>query len=147
MSITTIFQSEVKQFMRGRRKNRRSQWPHGLRNELPPPARTLGSWVRDPLEAWMSVCVYSVFVLFCVQVGTLRRADHQFSSNVGIFYLSHNTYTMNNGKAVENLLACDTKLSGKCSRMFPRNKLPPSSGSKRKPSKYQQEPCSKQSSG
>jgi hypothetical protein len=25
-------------------------------------ARTLGSWVRIPLEAWMSVCVYSVFV-------------------------------------------------------------------------------------
>jgi hypothetical protein len=26
-------------------------------------ARTLGSWVRIPLKAWMSVCVYSVFVL------------------------------------------------------------------------------------
>jgi hypothetical protein len=29
-------------------------------------ARTLGSWVRIPVEAWMSVCFYSVFVLFCV---------------------------------------------------------------------------------
>jgi hypothetical protein len=27
------------------------------------PAGTLGSWVRIPLKAWMSVCVYSVFVL------------------------------------------------------------------------------------
>jgi hypothetical protein len=27
------------------------------------PARRLGSWVRIPLKAWMSVCVYSVFVL------------------------------------------------------------------------------------
>jgi hypothetical protein len=45
---------------------RRSQWP---------PAQTLGSWSRIPLEAWMSVCVYSVFVLFCVQVAASRRAD------------------------------------------------------------------------
>jgi hypothetical protein len=29
-------------------------------------ARTLGSWVRIPLKAWMFVCVCSVFVLFCV---------------------------------------------------------------------------------
>jgi hypothetical protein len=29
--------------------------------------QTLGSWVRIPLEAWMSVCVYSMF-MFCVQV-------------------------------------------------------------------------------
>jgi hypothetical protein len=28
-----------------------------------------------PLEAWMSTYVYSVFVLCCVQVATLRRAD------------------------------------------------------------------------
>jgi hypothetical protein len=41
----------------------RSQWPRGLRHEL---ARTLGSWVWNPLKAWMSVCVYSVFVLFFV---------------------------------------------------------------------------------
>jgi hypothetical protein len=38
----------------------RSQWPRGLRHEPPSPARTLGSWVRVSLEAWMSVCVYSV---------------------------------------------------------------------------------------
>jgi hypothetical protein len=30
---------------------------------------------RIPFEAWMSLCVYSVFVLFCVYVGALRRAD------------------------------------------------------------------------
>jgi hypothetical protein len=46
--------------------NRRSQWPRGLRHEPSSPTRTLGSWVRIPLEAWMSVCVYFVFVLFCV---------------------------------------------------------------------------------
>jgi hypothetical protein len=34
----------------------RSQWPRGLRHEMCSPARTLGSWVRIPLEAWMSVC-------------------------------------------------------------------------------------------
>jgi hypothetical protein len=39
------------------------------------PARTLGSWFRKPLDAWMSVCVYSVFLLSCVQVAALRRAD------------------------------------------------------------------------
>jgi hypothetical protein len=54
----------------------RSQWPRGLRHELSSPARTLGSWVRISLEAWMSVCVYSMFVLPCVQVADLRRAYH-----------------------------------------------------------------------
>jgi hypothetical protein len=53
------------------------QWQLGLRHELSSPIRTLGSWVRIPLEAWMSVWVYSVFVLSCGQVVTLRRADPQ----------------------------------------------------------------------
>jgi hypothetical protein len=52
----------------------RSQWPRGLRHELSSPARTLGSWIRIPLE-WMSVCSYSVFVLPCVHVAALRLAD------------------------------------------------------------------------
>jgi hypothetical protein len=46
--------------------SRRSQWPSGLRHAPSLPAWTLGSSVRIPLEAWMSVCVYSVFVFFCV---------------------------------------------------------------------------------
>jgi hypothetical protein len=33
----------------------RSQWPRGLRHELSSLARMLGSWVRIPLIAWMSV--------------------------------------------------------------------------------------------
>jgi hypothetical protein len=41
----------------------RSQW-----DELSSPARTLVSWVLMPLDEWISVCVSSVFVLFCVQV-------------------------------------------------------------------------------
>jgi hypothetical protein len=39
----------------------RSQWPRGLRHEMSSLARTLGSWVRTPLKAWMFVCIYSVF--------------------------------------------------------------------------------------
>jgi hypothetical protein len=46
-------------------KESRSQWPRGLRLELSSSARTLWSWVRIPLKAWISVCVYSVFVLPC----------------------------------------------------------------------------------
>jgi hypothetical protein len=42
---------------------------------LSSPAHTLGSCVRIPLEAWMSMCVCSVFVPSCVQVAALRRAD------------------------------------------------------------------------
>jgi hypothetical protein len=53
----------------------RSQWPRSLRHEPSSPDRILGSWVRIPLEEWMSVCIYSVFVLLCVQVEALRRAD------------------------------------------------------------------------
>jgi hypothetical protein len=40
-------------------------------------ARKLEWWVRIPLKAWMCMFVYSVFVLFCVQVAALRRADPQ----------------------------------------------------------------------
>jgi hypothetical protein len=38
----------------------------GVRHELSSLTQTLESWVRIPFKAWMSVCVYSVFVLFCV---------------------------------------------------------------------------------
>jgi hypothetical protein len=58
-----------------RRILRRLEWPRSLRHELSSSAQTLGSWVRIPLEAWMSVCVYSVFILSGVQVAALRRAD------------------------------------------------------------------------
>jgi hypothetical protein len=46
--------------------NGRTQWPHGLRHEASSRARTLGPWIPIPLEAWRSMCVYSVLVLFCV---------------------------------------------------------------------------------
>jgi hypothetical protein len=52
-----------------------SQWPRGLRHELSSLARTLGSSVRIPLEPWIFVLVYSVFVLSCVYVAALRWAD------------------------------------------------------------------------
>jgi hypothetical protein len=48
---------------------RRPQWPRGVMHESSSLARTPGSWVRIPLEAWMSVSVYSVFLLFCVGSG------------------------------------------------------------------------------
>jgi hypothetical protein len=47
----------------------RSQWLRGLRHKLSSLARTLGSWVRIPLKAWMFFCVYFVFVLSCVGSG------------------------------------------------------------------------------
>jgi hypothetical protein len=53
----------------------RSHWPRGLRHEQTSPDRTLGSWVRIPLNASLSVCVYSVFLLSCVQRAALRWAD------------------------------------------------------------------------
>jgi hypothetical protein len=40
----------------------KSQWLRGLRHEMSSPARI-------PLEAWMFVSVYSVFVLSCVGSG------------------------------------------------------------------------------
>jgi hypothetical protein len=53
----------------------RSQSRRGLRHELSSPAQTMGLWARIPLEAWMSVCVYSVFVPSCVQVVALQLTD------------------------------------------------------------------------
>jgi hypothetical protein len=47
----------------------RSQWPRVLRHEMSLPAQSLGSLVRIPLEAWMSVPVSSVFVLSCLDRG------------------------------------------------------------------------------
>jgi hypothetical protein len=47
----------------------RSQRTLGLRHELSSLARTLCSWVRIPLKAWISVCVYSVCVVLCVGSG------------------------------------------------------------------------------
>jgi hypothetical protein len=44
----------------------RPQWPSGLGHKLSSPAQTLGAWVRIQLEAWMSVCVYSLCVVLCV---------------------------------------------------------------------------------
>jgi hypothetical protein len=43
-----------------------NKWPSRLRHEISSSARTLGSWVRIPLEAWMYVCTPYVFVLSCV---------------------------------------------------------------------------------
>jgi hypothetical protein len=42
----------------------RSQWSRGLRPALSSIARTLGSWVRIPLKAWMFVCA-SILCLCC----------------------------------------------------------------------------------
>jgi hypothetical protein len=44
----------------------RSQWPRGLRHEQSSPVQILGSCLRIPPEALMFVCIYFVFVLFCV---------------------------------------------------------------------------------
>jgi hypothetical protein len=44
----------------------RSRWPRGLRHELSSLARTLGSWVRILLKAWMSV--YAFILCLCCPV-------------------------------------------------------------------------------
>jgi hypothetical protein len=61
--------------------NCRAQWRRGLRHELSSPAQTLGSWVRIPLEAWIYVCIYSVFVLPYVQEEGLHWADPPFKES------------------------------------------------------------------
>jgi hypothetical protein len=52
-----------------------SQWPRGLRHELPSLARTLGSWARIPLKAWMfGVCMrlFCVCVVLCLGISLAR---------------------------------------------------------------------------
>jgi hypothetical protein len=56
-------------FWSGHCENSRSQRPCVLRHEPISLARKLESWVRIPLNTWMSLCVYSVFVLLCVDNG------------------------------------------------------------------------------
>jgi hypothetical protein len=53
---------------------RRSQWPRGPKHEPSSPARKPGSWVRIPLR-YGCLCAFILFVLFCVLVAALRRAD------------------------------------------------------------------------
>jgi hypothetical protein len=52
------------QFLYWYLSNCRAQLPRGLRHELPSLARTLGPWVRIPLEAWMSVLCAFILCLF-----------------------------------------------------------------------------------
>jgi hypothetical protein len=47
----------------------RSQMTRGLMHELSSFSRTLRLWVRIPQKPRMSVCVFSVFMLFCVGSG------------------------------------------------------------------------------
>jgi hypothetical protein len=68
----------------------RPQWPLGLRHKLLSSTYTLGSQVRIPIEAWMSVCVYSSFVLSCVQVAALRRADPPSKESYSLYKSSRN---------------------------------------------------------
>jgi hypothetical protein len=63
--------SGIQKFYKGdiqtsRHTDSRSHWPRDLRHELFSLPRMLGSWVRIPFKAWISVCVHSVFVLPCV---------------------------------------------------------------------------------
>jgi hypothetical protein len=51
----------------------RSQFSRGLRHELSSLARTLGSWVRIPLKAWMSVCAF--ILCLCCPVCRWRPCD------------------------------------------------------------------------
>jgi hypothetical protein len=52
-----------------RKKKYRSQWPRYLRHEMFTPSQTVGSWVRIPVDAWMSFRVSSMFVLSCICSG------------------------------------------------------------------------------
>jgi hypothetical protein len=74
MSISTDVPLSVR--VKSRKIIRRSQWPHGLRHELSSLARKLGSWVRIPHSAWMSVCAFILYLCCSVYVAALRRADH-----------------------------------------------------------------------
>jgi hypothetical protein len=47
-------------------QNRWSRWPRDLRHELFSLARTLGSWVRNLLKSWMSVCAFILCLCFSV---------------------------------------------------------------------------------
>jgi hypothetical protein len=60
-----------------------------LRPEPSSPDRTLGSWVRIPLKAWMPVCIYSVF-MFWAYVAALRRTDYSSKDSYRLCIRSRN---------------------------------------------------------
>jgi hypothetical protein len=51
-------------------------------------AQTVGSWIRSPLKASMSVRVYSVFVLSCVDSGLEGWLNPRPRSRYGLFIRS-----------------------------------------------------------
>jgi hypothetical protein len=63
------------QFWKGIYSKRWSQWSHGLRYKMSSLPRTLGSCIRISLKAHGYLCAFILFVLFCVQVTVLWRAD------------------------------------------------------------------------
>jgi hypothetical protein len=67
----------------------RSQWPRDLRHGLSSLARTLGSWLRIPLESWMPLCVYSVsmYVSSSSLMYCGRSVHHLVCRSLGRAYL------------------------------------------------------------
>jgi hypothetical protein len=59
-----IVESHDREIRKATRSQSRSQWPGRLTHELSSVAQTLGSWVRIPLEAWMSMCAF-ILCLCC----------------------------------------------------------------------------------
>jgi hypothetical protein len=66
LHVCYIYSSHLPCFNHLRVSSCRSQWPLRLRHEMSSPSEALGSWVRIPLDAWMSARVSSLFVLSCV---------------------------------------------------------------------------------
>jgi hypothetical protein len=50
-------------------QDRRSQWPRGLSNELSSLARTLESWIRIPLKAWVYAFILCLCIGSCLATG------------------------------------------------------------------------------
>jgi hypothetical protein len=90
---------------------RLSQWLRGLRHEPPSAARTMGSLVRIPLEAWMfCLRLFCVCVVLCVGNGLATG----WSPVQGFLQTVYRTKKLKKRTKIQKAVEPQRKINGNC---------------------------------
>jgi hypothetical protein len=86
---------------------------HRLRHELSSLTWTLGRRVRVPLKALISVCVYFVFLSFCVYVSAFQRDDLLSNKSYSLWRKRLRNWRRGQGPTKSCTITDEWKWSGK----------------------------------